>query len=294
MSTPLSPTHAILLASILLVSACSEPTSSPPPEAEDTGVSSTLVGPDNGTLMLIGGNMAGSLAGERFTELCGGPEASAVYDVSAFSDEEFADPDAVFEMHNGIFGFTDATMLFTRDPVEADTEAYVAPIAEADCVFLSGGRQWRYADVYLGTATFDALMALLDRGGLIGGSSAGASIQGSFLVRGDTETNDIVIGDHLEGFGFLQGVGVDQHVAQRGREDGLTEVLHYDPSLLGIGLDEKTWIEVSGDQLTVDGRFKAYVHDAETWPETPGEEDVLYSELRAGDRYDMGARELLD
>lgn len=146
----------------------------------------------------------------------------------------------------------------------------------------------------LGSATLDALFGVLDRGGVIGGSSAGASIQGSFLVRGDTETNDIVIGDHLEGFGFLRGVGIDQHVAQRGREDDLTEVLLYDPAILGIGLDEKTWIEVQGDTMVVGGHFTAYVHDATAWPDDPGEDDALYSELAAGDHYDLGTRTLLD
>ena len=34
---------------------------------------------------------------------------------------------------------------------------------------------------------------VLERGGVIGGSSAGATIQGSFLARGDTRHNQIMI-----------------------------------------------------------------------------------------------------
>ena len=43
---------------------------------------------------------------------------------------------------------------------------------------------------------------MLARGRVLGGSSAGATILGSFLVRGDTKGLELMIGDHVEGMGF--------------------------------------------------------------------------------------------
>ncbi len=58
-------------------------------------------------------------------------------------------------------------------------------LGNAQAVWISGGRQWRLADAYLHTRTHRELFALLDWGGLIGGSSAGASIMASYLIRGE-------------------------------------------------------------------------------------------------------------
>ncbi len=70
-------------------------------------------------------------------------------------------------------------------------------------VWFTGGRQWRIVDAYAGTMAEREIRKVLDRGGVIGGSSAGATIQGSYLVRGDTKTNTVMMGDHEEGFAYL-------------------------------------------------------------------------------------------
>ena len=114
-------------------------------------------------------------------------------------------------------------------------------------VWFTGGRQWRLADSYLGTKVEEELWALLGRGGVIGGSSAGATIQGSYLARGDTKTNTIMMGDHDEGFGFLKNTAIDQHLLRRNRQFDLIEIIEAWPELLGIGIDENTAIVVQGD-----------------------------------------------
>lgn len=143
----------------------------------------------------------------------------------------------------------------------ADTEEFVEPLKTARGVWFTGGRQWRLADAYLGTQFMDELRGVLDRGGVVGGTSAGASIMGSFLIRGDTNTNLIVIGDHVEGFGFLQNIGVDQHVAERGREEGLFELVNNYQDHLGIGLDEPITGVLRGNIMEVKGNSgHAYIH----------------------------------
>lgn len=52
-------------------------------------------------------------------------------------------------------------------------------------------------DSYKGTHSETMFSRVLDRGGVIGGSSAGATIQGSFLARGDTQNNQVMMGDYV-------------------------------------------------------------------------------------------------
>ena len=93
------------------------------------------------------------------------------------------DAEAAKESFVRHFGVKNVTVLHTRDRAEADTEAFVAPLKTARGVWFGGGRQWRLVDAYMGTRTQREIEAVLARGGVIGGGSAGATIQGSYLVR---------------------------------------------------------------------------------------------------------------
>ena len=59
-------------------------------------------------------------------------------------------------------------------------------LRDANAVWFNGGRQWNIVDSYANTLTYREFHKVLERGGVIGGSSAGATIQGDYLVRGDT------------------------------------------------------------------------------------------------------------
>ncbi len=99
------------------------------------------------------------------------------------------------------------------------------------------------------------------RGGVVGGGSAGATIQGSYLVRGAPEGNEIVMAPgHETGFGLLADSAIDQHVNVRGREKDLDQVISAHPSLLGIGIDQGAAIVVHGDLFSVLGGQVA-IHD---------------------------------
>ena len=139
----------------------------------------------------------------------------------------------------------------------------------------------------MNTRTQKELAALLDRGGVVGGTSAGATIQGSFMVRGDTKGNTLMVGDHVEGFGFLRGVTIDQHVLKRNRQFDLVEVIRARPELLGIGIDENTAIVVRGDSFEVVGDSYVLVYDHTRRLDSGGE----FYFLAPGDRYDLKTRE---
>jgi cyanophycinase len=245
-----------------------------------------VVGPERGSLVIVGGAMQAPEIYKRFIDLAGGPDASIVMIPTAGGAEEY---DAFFE---GLTAWRNAgarnlTVLHSTDPKVADTDAFVEPLKSAAGVFFFGGRQWRLVDAYGGTKTEAAIRSVLDRGGVIGGSSAGASIQGSFLVRGDTENNTIMMGDHQRGFAYLRNVGIDQHVLRRNRQFDLITVVEAHPELLGIGIDENTALVVQGDQAEVVGASYVLVYDNRV---TVGDGGKFYF-LAPGDRFNLATRE---
>ena len=255
-------------------------------EAQQLEPAPPSVGPENGSLVVVGGAMRSPEIYERFIRLAGGPDAHIVLVPTAGGAEEYD------EFYGGMNAWREAgarnlTLLHTTDPAVADTEAFVEPLRTAGGVFFFGGRQWRLVDAYGGTRTEEAFRDVLERGGVIGGSSAGASIQGSFLVRGDTRTNTIMMGDHQRGFGYLRNVGIDQHLIMRNRQFDMIEVIEAHPELLGIGLDEDTAIVVNGDRFDVIGGGYVAIYDYNTMTDDGGK----FYFLAPGDRYDMSTRE---
>jgi cyanophycinase len=235
---------------------------------------------------LAGGGVRDPDIVRRFLDLAGGPDARIVVIPTAGASERYDDTYPGLDRFRA-FGATHLTILHTRDRDRADTDTFVGPIEDADAVWISGGRQWRLADAYLGTRTEAALKRLLDRGGVIGGSSAGATIQGSYLVRGDTRGNAVMMGDHEQGFGFLRHCAIDQHLLRRNRHFDLIEVIETHPDLLGIGIDENTAIVVQGDAFEVIGAGYVGIYDAATLVHGRGK----FYFLAPGDLFDLVTRE---
>jgi cyanophycinase len=254
-------------------------------------------GPPNGALVIAGGgNLSGTGIFEKFIELGRGADAGRFVIVPTAGGNRDRDGNVRQYEEESIvaswkrMGVANVTMLHTHDKTVADTEAFVAPLREATAVWFNGGRQWNIVDSYAGTRTFDEFHAVLERGGVIGGSSAGATIQGHYLVRGDTSGPNVMMTEepeHQHGFAFLKQSAIDQHINTRDRWDHLIPVIERFQDLLGIGLAESTAIVVSGDTFEVIGKWKVAVHDNarlyQPW-EKP------YFVLSPGDRYDMKAR----
>lgn len=257
-------------------------------------------GPENGTLLIIGGG-ASDIFYDKFAELIGGFEQPIVVIPTASSSRDLTE--AFLNDYRKRFeakGFNDVTVLHTRDPEESNTNTFIAPIKRAKGVWFSGGRQWRHADSYLNTRAHDAFHKLLDRGGVIAGSSAGATIQGSYLARGDTKANTIMMGDHEEGLGFLRNVAIDQHLLARNRQFDLFEILDHKPELLGIGLDEDTGIIVRHDRFSVFGSSYVMIYDGTRWSaerdqikKLPKGSREFYT-LHQGDEYDLKKRKVIE
>ena len=237
-----------------------------------------------GSLVIVGGGMRDGKILERFIELAGGPSAKVVVIPTAGGASHYGqDWDGLAPLRAA--GLHNLAVLHTNDRKVADSEKFVSAIREAHGVWFPGGRQWRLADSYLDTRTHTELEKLLARGGVIGGSSAGATIQGDYLARGDTKTNEIMMGDHERGFNFLPGTAIDQHLLARNRQFDLVEIVRAKPELLGIGIDEDTAIVVQGDRFEVIGRSYVAIYDAQT-----ADKSRPFYLLSAGDRFDLTAR----
>lgn len=196
------------------------------------------------------------------------------------------------------------TELYTLSKKEANTPAFFEQIDSADAVFISGGNQTYLTDAFLGTESFAALERLLERGGVIGGSSAGAQVMSSFMTRGDY-TRRRILGDtkHQEGFSFVENSVFDVHVEERNREKHLLQVFRAKKSqlqdkslnpldLLGIGIDQGTAIVVTQDQFKVTGSGQIYLFNARQWKDDP--DSWTYQTLPSGARFDMKLRQVIE
>jgi cyanophycinase len=253
-------------------------------------------GPAKGTLLIVGGGaLEGTGIQEKFIQLAGGKDKKFVIVPTAGGNRdtngklrEYKEDD-VIKSWNAL-GVSNVHMLHTADPKVANTPEFAEVLTNANAVWFNGGRQWNLVDSYANTLTEREFEKVLERGGVIGGSSAGATIQGQFLVRGAVENNEVVIApepEHRAGFAFLKKSAIDQHINTRNRWDDLTALIKQFPDLLGIGLSEKTAIIVNGDRFEVMGAWKVAVHD-NTRLYQPWEKPFFI--LSKGDVYNMKTR----
>ena len=237
-------------------------------------------GPTRGSLLMIGGGKIGASIRRIADALSGGPSASWIAIPTAAEDAHLVWAETQGNLPAVLR--RPFRILHTRDRAEADREEFVAPLRGATAVWFCGGRQWRLVDAYAGTRAEREFREVLDRGGLIAGTSAGATIQGSYLVRGAPEGNRILIAPgHEEGFGYVANLAVDQHIDTRAREFDLGEVIARYPNVLGLGIDERTAILVQGNVAFVLGAGRALFSDGEDHDGFP------FVSLRAGDRFDL-------
>jgi cyanophycinase len=265
--------------------------------SQDDKASSITSGPASGSLVIAGGGRLSDTIITRFIELAGGEEARIVFVPTAEGSVSYPESAADFLKSSGA---KNVIILHTGSRDTADTEAFTRPLENATGVWFGGGRQWRLVDSYGGTRSEVMFRRVLERGGVIGGSSAGATIQGSFLVRGDTKNNQVMMGDHQKGFGYISNIAIDQHVLARNRQFDMFEVLNAHPGLLGISIDENTAAIVMGDTLQVLGASYILVYDGNFWSregsslKTIPDKASRFYMIRQGNRYDLKQRKIIE
>jgi len=208
---------------------------------------------NKGTLVICGGGRTPEPIYQEFVELAGGRKARIVLITSAYP---YRDQEHVERRYSGWtrMGADSVAFLDAKSREEADSPRFIRPLEKATAVWLSGGSQSRLMRLCGGTKTEQAVRDVLNRGGVVGGYSAGAAAMSQLMIR--YGATDAVLG---EGIGLLNNAVVDQHFSQRGRYGRLLGVLEQNPGIVGIGVDEGTAAVVQRNQLRVLGNSQVSV-----------------------------------
>ncbi|MGB3510373.1 MAG: Type 1 glutamine amidotransferase-like domain-containing protein [Microcoleaceae cyanobacterium] len=194
--------------------------------------------------------------------------------------------DVVIIRHSGGAGYNQAILdmdgvdsvetLVISQREDADDKNIVDKIQNAEVVFVAGGDQCQYLRKYTKTGVESAIKSVVERGGSVGGTSAGAMIQSDFVFNACSESvtsetalmnpyQDVDLNPGMFHWQYLEETIIDTHFYERDRmgrlmtfvarllADGITE------SVMGIGIDEGTSLIVNKTGLaTVVGNGYVY------------------------------------
>ena len=249
-----------------------------------------------GKLIIIGGGSIPDSLFEFFAAHCGGKDQPIVYIPTATDDEEFIQKGEHLIKFTSR-GFTNLSTIHTRNKKEADDPKNIALMRNAKGLFFGGGDQQLIADAYAGTKLYDEFIALLDRGGVIMGTSAGATIMGSLMVGGDARDDISKKYAFNPAFSFMTNTALDQHVLARNRQFDLISVVEYYPGTLGIGMDESTAIIVEAGKFKVWGNSYAMLYDPKDWAAQKKKWGAVlkpFKMMASGSSFNFVTREIID
>ena len=253
----------------------------------------------SGSLVICGGGALPESVPKTFLQLAGGEKAKLVVVPTA---GELADQKTEEEVTKRWteLGAGTVKRLHTRDRKKANDPMFLVPLKEATGVWFEGGQQSRLAAAYQGTAFETELLNLLKRGGVIGGTSAGAAIQTRVMIASGRSKPNIQTGLDL-----LPGAIIDQHFSERNRLPRLKLAVKQHPECIGLGVDEGTALIVGsryrrtsradrgrtlrvlgqGKVTVVSGRFGIQTHERNPGPGRthPGSDPTSTSRPRTAD-----------
>ncbi len=255
-----------------------------------------------GSLIIIGGHEDKTDERLILRALAARAEGGALVVVTVASnvpEELWGDYEPVFRD----LGVADVRHLHVDVREEAQDPERLRMLDGARVVFFTGGNQLKLTSQLGATPVYTRVRELYEGGACIAGTSAGASVvTETMLVTGDSAASPRVSDavSMAAGFGFLAGVIVDQHFAERGRMGRLIGAVAQNPRLVGVGIDENTAIVCEGGRFTVLGAGGVYVVDGrdvthsnvvdEARDRTLSVFDMRLHLLNTGDTFDLGAR----
>ncbi|WP_148613160.1 cyanophycinase [Nocardioides rubriscoriae] len=202
-----------------------------------------LPAPRPGPLMIIGGaedKLRRRTILKEFVAACGGPQAriAVVPTASSLGPEVVEVYDALFRRE----GAADVVAVRPESREDAHDPGLVARLGDVTGIFMTGGNQLKLSAIVCGTPLGDEILAARERGVVVAGTSAGASIQSSHMVAfgGPGSTPKQRMTQVAAGLGLLRSSVIDQHFDQRNRYGRLLMIVAQSPQLLGIGVDEDT------------------------------------------------------
>jgi cyanophycinase len=212
-----------------------------------------------GTLLIVGGGTQPHDLVVHFVALAGGPGHARIA-ILPMASEESAESGSEKKAELDSLGADAFVVDVTRQ--QADADSIVKLIDSATGIWFPGGDQVRLASHLQGSAALRAIHERYGAGAVVGGTSAGAAVMSDSMLSGnqffpelssavDSGVTPRRIGRHtieiIPGLGFLHNAIVDQHFIKRARENRLLSVIMERPSLIGVGIDEGTAIQVNPD-----------------------------------------------
>lgn len=159
------------------------------------------------------------------------------------------EPEALWGQYRTAFrgiGVRHVYRLDLRRREEGQSARKMRILEDAGAIFFTGGDQLRITSTLSDTPLYSRIQEIFLEGGVIAGTSAGASVLSDTMMvgGGGEESHRIKSELHLApGFGFVRDVVIDQHFAERGRIGRLLGVVGQNPRVLGLGIDENTAID---------------------------------------------------
>ena len=184
----------------------------------------------------------------------------------------------------------------------------IARVNAANGVFFTGGAQERIVDALQSgghaTPLLEAIRGVLDRGGVIAGTSAGAAVMSHVMFRDAPDLLAVMKGTLRDGkevdrgLGFaVPGLFVDQHFLRRGRLGRMLPLMQSQGLQTGIGVEENSAAILRGHDVEIVGEGGALfvdLRDAASDPKLGAFNltGVRLTFLGDGDRLDARTRAL--
>ena len=259
-----------------------------------------------GTLLIVGGGQQPEDLVRHFVDLAGGRGKARIAVVPMASSEPLETGQEKAEELRGL-GAAVFVLNLTRQQAESDSA--VRLLDSVTGIWFTGGDQIRITAALLGTAVLREFHARYRAGAVIGGTSAGAAIMSDSMLTGNQyrappdsngyygDEYDSIARHFIEvvpGLGFLPGAIVDQHFIARERHNRLLSVVLERPTMIGVGIDESTALEVGPDgRWRVLGASAVVVYDARDGkitgsPAPLGAAGIRLHILPAGSSFDPG------
>lgn len=260
-----------------------------------------------GNLVIIGGaedKDEDCIILKKVLELAGGSKAKlAVLTTASENPEETGN---VYQNIFENFGVKEVSIYDIKNRREANNLKIISELKDSTGIFFTGGDQLRITGILGGTTIAKTLMEIYQKGVVIAGTSAGASVMSDIMIIGGKNDNSPQISSLFmaPGLGFLKEAVIDQHFAQRGRIGRLLSVIAHNPFILGVGIDEDTavvvrfdgFMEVLGSNTVtiLDGKSVEYSNVSELSPQdTLTITRVILHTLSSGARFSLKDRKPL-
>ncbi len=258
-----------------------------------------------GVLMPIGGaedKMDDKIILSTFAQLAGGKSARIAIVPTASSIETAG------LRYKALFlgmGVEQAEVVYIGSREDANSGDVIDHVKDATGIFLTGGNQMRLSAMIGGTRFEQVVRQANERGIVVAGTSAGASILSAHMVAlgASGGTPKLRMAQMVAGFGLISNVIIDQHFRQRDRIGRLLALVSSNPGLLGIGIDEDTAAIIdSNGTIEVIGRHSLTIVDGSEMfsdifqVKAYGEITISNAKLHVltpGRRFDMRTRRLI-